>query len=213
MILQSYLHILFGFFFTDTESELTLYSGILFLVEEMKVKDTLHLYYLYVSIDFLGSSIERSFCRQNLIEMIIFFRFCSASCNLFDTRKRISCGKYRLLKSYSDSQFRFHIFSRSNLQDAISESFGMFAHVVNIVVLVLIPMVVIHIKGHAFSLSELIEILGIDFQCRQHNQPYQLNSIEDTICLLILMIFSSGCFGCMFPVLGPFYESLELCAG
>lgn len=36
--------------------------------------------------------------------------------------------------------------------DAISESFGMFAHVVNIVVLVLIPMVVIHIKGHAFSL-------------------------------------------------------------
>lgn len=65
MILQSYLQILFVFF-TDTESELTLYSGILFLVEEMKVKDTLHLYYLYVSIDFLGS-------RQNLLEMIIFF--------------------------------------------------------------------------------------------------------------------------------------------
>lgn len=30
----------------------------------------------------------------------------------------------------------------------------MFAHIVNIIVLVLIPMVVIHIKGRAFSLGK-----------------------------------------------------------
>lgn len=32
------------------------------------------------------------------------------------------------------------------------ENAGMAAHIINIIVLVLIPMVVIHVKGHAFSL-------------------------------------------------------------
>lgn len=36
--------------------------------------------------------------------------------------------------------------------DIINENSGMFAHVVNLIVLVLIPMVVIHVKGNSFSL-------------------------------------------------------------
>lgn len=38
------------------------------------------------------------------------------------------------------------------LQEIVVENAGMFAHVINILVLVLIPMVVIHVKGHVFSL-------------------------------------------------------------
>lgn len=38
--------------------------------------------------------------------------------------------------------------------EIIKEYAGMCAHVVNLVVLVLIPMVIIHINGEAFSLSE-----------------------------------------------------------
>lgn len=41
--------------------------------------------------------------------------------------------------------------------DIIREGAGMFAHVLNIMVLVLIPMVIIHVNGNAFSLSELNE--------------------------------------------------------
>lgn len=41
--------------------------------------------------------------------------------------------------------------------DIIREGAGMFAHVLNIIVLVLIPMVIIHVNGNAFSLSELKE--------------------------------------------------------
>lgn len=41
--------------------------------------------------------------------------------------------------------------------DIIREGGGMFAHVLNIMVLVLIPMVIIHVNGNAFSLSELNE--------------------------------------------------------
>lgn len=41
--------------------------------------------------------------------------------------------------------------------DIIREGAGMFAHVLNIIVLVLIPMVIIHVNGNAFSLSELNE--------------------------------------------------------
>lgn len=36
----------------------------------------------------------------------------------------------------------------------IRESAGMFVHTVNIIVLVLIPMVIIHVNGNSFSLSE-----------------------------------------------------------
>lgn len=36
----------------------------------------------------------------------------------------------------------------------IIESAGMIAHVVNIIVLILIPMVLIHYKGHQFSLCK-----------------------------------------------------------
>lgn len=38
--------------------------------------------------------------------------------------------------------------------EVIMESAGMVVHVVNILVLVLIPMVVIHVKGQAFSLGK-----------------------------------------------------------
>lgn len=48
-------------------------------------------------------------------------------------------------------------------QDIIPEHFGMTSHVVNIVVLIFIPMVIIHIKGHAFSLSELFIIVSSFF--------------------------------------------------
>lgn len=41
-------------------------------------------------------------------------------------------------------------------QDIVVENVGMYAHVVNIMVLILIPMVIIHINGHAFSLSMLL---------------------------------------------------------
>lgn len=39
--------------------------------------------------------------------------------------------------------------------EIITESLGMFIHVTNIIVLILIPMVIIHVRGHVFSLSEL----------------------------------------------------------
>lgn len=39
--------------------------------------------------------------------------------------------------------------------DIIKEGPGMFAHVLNIIVLVLIPMVIIHVNGDGFSLSKL----------------------------------------------------------
>ncbi|XP_035916693.1 diacylglycerol O-acyltransferase 1 isoform X1 [Anopheles stephensi] len=41
---------------------------------------------------------------------------------------------------------------RSLASDIIPESAGMTVHIINIIVLVLIPMVVIHVKGHIFSL-------------------------------------------------------------
>ncbi|XP_037038924.1 diacylglycerol O-acyltransferase 1 isoform X2 [Bradysia coprophila] len=43
--------------------------------------------------------------------------------------------------------------------DIVVETVGMYAHVVNIMVLILIPMVIIHINGHAFSL------MGAMFVC------------------------------------------------
>lgn len=45
--------------------------------------------------------------------------------------------------------------------DIIRERSGMFAHVLNIMVLVLIPMIIIHVNENAFSLSELNEKRGI----------------------------------------------------
>lgn len=38
----------------------------------------------------------------------------------------------------------------------IREGAGMFAHIVNIIVLVLIPMVIIHVNGNDFSLSKYL---------------------------------------------------------
>lgn len=38
--------------------------------------------------------------------------------------------------------------------EIIQESLGMFIHVTNIIVLILIPMVIIHVRGQVFSLSE-----------------------------------------------------------
>lgn len=43
-------------------------------------------------------------------------------------------------------------------QEIIRESPGMLAHVANILVLVLIPMVIIHVNGNSFGLSEQISI-------------------------------------------------------
>lgn len=42
--------------------------------------------------------------------------------------------------------------------EIIAESLGMFIHVTNIIVLVLIPMVIIHVRGEVFSLSKILEI-------------------------------------------------------
>jgi diacylglycerol O-acyltransferase 1 len=39
--------------------------------------------------------------------------------------------------------------------DIIAETSGRFAHVFNLIVLIMIPIVVIHVKGASFSLSEL----------------------------------------------------------
>lgn len=38
--------------------------------------------------------------------------------------------------------------------EIVKESVGMTVHIVNIIILILIPMVVIHVRGHAFSLSK-----------------------------------------------------------
>lgn len=38
--------------------------------------------------------------------------------------------------------------------EIITEALGMFIHVTNIIVLILIPMVIIHVRGHVFSLSK-----------------------------------------------------------
>lgn len=39
--------------------------------------------------------------------------------------------------------------------EIVAENIGIIVHAINLIVLVLIPMVIIHIKGHAFSLSKL----------------------------------------------------------
>lgn len=47
------------------------------------------------------------------------------------------------------------LIERGLSMDIIKEGPGMFAHVLNIIVLVLIPMVIIHVNGDGFSLSKL----------------------------------------------------------
>lgn len=77
----------------------------------------------------------------------------------------------------------------------MAENIGMYAHVVNIMVLILIPMVIIHINGHAFSLSMLIVI-------------YHLMAVAVIhVCNSLI----SGRYVCLFPVFYPFYEIVELC--
>lgn len=44
--------------------------------------------------------------------------------------------------------------------EIITESLGMFIHVTNIIVLILIPMVIIHVRGHVFSLSKCGELVN-----------------------------------------------------
>lgn len=46
-------------------------------------------------------------------------------------------------------------------QEIIPHGPGMSIHIINLIVLVLIPMVAIHIKGAAFSLSKLSMILAM----------------------------------------------------
>lgn len=46
------------------------------------------------------------------------------------------------------------LIERGLSQQIIREGAGMFAHIINIMVLVLIPMVIIHVKGNDFSLSK-----------------------------------------------------------
>lgn len=47
--------------------------------------------------------------------------------------------------------------------EIITEGVGMFVHVVNIMVLILIPVVIIHVRGNAFSLSKL-NFLELNFK-------------------------------------------------
>jgi hypothetical protein len=97
--------------------------------------------------------------------------------------------------------------------DIIVESAGMSAHIVNIVVLVLIPMVVIHIQGHAFSLSKCITnkktnrnlqhscfiacVVHLDLDTPDHHQ--------------VLFVHSWRYVG-VFCVFHTFHENMELCA-
>jgi hypothetical protein len=41
------------------------------------------------------------------------------------------------------------------LQEIVAETAGRFAHVTNLVVLVMIPIIMIHLKGESFSLSKI----------------------------------------------------------
>lgn len=88
------------------------------------------------------------------------------------------------------------------LQDIIVETVGMYAHVVNIMVLILIPMVIIHINGHAFSLSKCFHLGSFILIVR--------------CCRVILIsIFSSnsGRYVRLFPLFDSFYETVELRSG
>lgn len=69
----------------------------------------------------------------------------------------------------------------------------MYAHVVNIMVLILIPMVIIHINGHAFSLSKSTYIRIV---------------VADDSYLETLLI--SGRNVCLFSVFDTFHEIMEL---
>lgn len=69
--------------------------------------------------------------------------------------------------------------------DIIREGAGMFAHVLNIMVLVLIPMVIIHVNGNAFSLSEL-------------NEPFTLTSTHHRVWIINLCLFVVGAMAVCF---------------
>lgn len=44
-----------------------------------------------------------------------------------------------------------------SLQEIISEGLGMFIQVTNIIVVVVLPVIIIHLKGHLFSLSKFFK--------------------------------------------------------
>lgn len=48
------------------------------------------------------------------------------------------------------------LIERGLSKNIIREGAGMFVHIINIMVLVLIPMVIIHVNGNAFSLGNYI---------------------------------------------------------
>lgn len=50
------------------------------------------------------------------------------------------------------------LIERGLAEEVVKETAGMCAHVVNIIVLVLLPMVIIHINGDAFNLSKFVYI-------------------------------------------------------
>lgn len=86
--------------------------------------------------------------------------------------------------------------------DIIREGAGMFAHVLNIMVLVLIPMVIIHVNGNAFSLSELSER-------RTTITGNELTKLYYLFIFHFMFIFSR-CNDRLLPLFGPIYEALEL---
>ena len=65
------------------------------------------------------------------------------------------------------------LIERGLAEEVVKESAGMCAHVVNIIVLVLLPMVIIHVNGDAFNLSKFVYI----FQC--HKRWHQNQSMRN----------------------------------
>lgn len=89
---------------------------------------------------------------RRIIYIKICHRFNCTGSDLFTGGKGALCGK---IYSTDQSIIFFSFLSTStSFQDIVVENVGMYAHVVNIMVLILIPMVIIHINGHAFSLSK-----------------------------------------------------------
>lgn len=78
-------------------------------------------------------------------------------------------------------------------QEIIAENAGRFAHVFNLIVLVMIPIVVIHLRGSMFSLSELF-----------------LGKATDNFLKFNNYFLYSRIYVCVLPLLNTLYETLVL---
>lgn len=87
------------------------------------------------------------------------------------------------------NQFQPFLYSSQNV---IQEGAGMLVHVINIIVLVLIPMVIIHVNGASFSLSENFRFS----HCLPHSHHSTFTFSRRKCCL--------------FPLFNIVHETLEL---